>query len=131
MTNDFVYAPADWTVCGAREELRERLENPDFVYFIYVVEDEKSRLLRGVLTLRDLISADEDKPLRDIMNPYLLTLTPLAPVRDAAYKIINNNIAALPVIGKEGRLLGVVTVDAATAQIAPENWRSQMPRVFS
>lgn len=131
MTNDFVYACADWTVRGAREELRERLENPDFIYFIYVVEDEISRLLRGVLTLRDLISADEDKPLRDIMNPYLLTLNPLMPVRDAAYKIINNNIAALPVISKEGKLIGVVTVDAATAQIAPENWRSQMPRVFS
>jgi len=131
MTNDFVYASADLTVQEAREELRERLENPDFVYFIYIVEDEKSRLLRGVLTLRDLISADEDKRLREIMNPYLLILKPLAPVRDAAYKIINNNIAALPVINNEGKLIGIVTVDAATAQIAPENWRSQMPKVFS
>ena len=131
MTNDFVYASADLTVREARSKLRERLENPDFVYFIYIVEDENSRQLCGVLTLRDMISADEDKQLRDIMNPYLLTLTPLAPVRDAAYKIINNNIAALPVIGKEGKLIGIVTVDAATAQIAPENWRSQMPKVFS
>jgi magnesium transporter len=115
MTNDVVFAPAGWTVAQARGELRERLQEPDFVYFIYLVDDETNRRLRGVLTLRDLLVSRDDQPLEEIMNPYLVALSPLDSPREAAYRLINNQLAALPVIGQDGRLLGAVTVDAAPA----------------
>jgi len=40
-------------------------------------------------------------------------------------------MAALPVIGDEGQIVGLVTVNAAVAKVAPSGWRTQAPRIFS
>lgn len=131
MTNDVVCVRADLTVAKARETLREPLKKPDFVFIIYIVDNEKSRRLRGQISLRSLITADDDERVEEIMDRYLITLNPLSPANEAAYRVIDSHVAALPVIGDEGQLLGLVTVDAAIAQVAPANWRPQAPRIFS
>ena len=131
MTNDFVYARGSLTVAEAREALREPLKDPDFVFLIYIVNDEKSLRLRGLISIRNLITADDNERLEDIMDPYVTTLDPLAPAGPAAYRVIESHMAALPVAGSEGQLLGVVTVDAAVSQVAPYSWSAQAPRVFS
>lgn len=131
MTNDLVTAPAHLTVREARQALRQRLQEPDFVYFVYVVEDEKTQRLCGVLTLRTLLIADEACILREVMQRYLVTSQPLEPARTAAYHLIDSGLAALPVVGDDGQLLGALTVDAAVAQVAPASWRTQAPRVFT
>ena len=111
--------------------MRGPLKDPDFVFLIYIVADEESRRLRGLISIRNLITADDDKRLEEIMDPYLTTLDPLAAAGEAAYRVIDSHMAALPVVGEEGQLLGVVTVDAAVAQVAPPSWSTQAPRVFS
>ena len=131
MTNDIIIAPAQLTVEQARNSLQDRLKRPDFVYFIYVVEDEETKRLRGVITLRDLLVNDDARRLEEIMNAYLITLHPLESATDAAYKVINSHLAALPVVGREGRVIGAVTVDAALTQVAPQSWTGLVPRVFS
>jgi magnesium transporter len=131
MTNDIITAPTGITVQAARHLLRDRLKGPDFVYFIYVVDDEERRRLRGAVTLRDLLIAAEGSRLDEIMNPYLVTLHPLESARTAAYRVLTSHLAALPVVGPEGYVLGAVTVDAAIAQVAPAQWGTQAPRIFS
>ncbi|MEK6283314.1 MAG: CBS domain-containing protein [Acidobacteriota bacterium] len=131
MTNDVIYARGSLTVAEARETLRGPLKDPDFVFLIYIVDDEKSRRLRGLISLRNLITADDDERLDEIMDPYVTALNPLAPAGEAAYRVIDSHMAALPVVGEEGKLLGVVTVDAAVAQVAPPSWSTQAPRVFA
>lgn len=131
MTNDIVYAPASLTIGEARLALRERLAEPDFVYFVYVVSDWESRRLLGVITLRELIVAPDSHLLEDVMNPYITTLDPLSLASDAAYQVLSSNLAALPVVGRGGQLLGVVTIDSVVAQVAPSSWANQAPKVFS
>lgn len=131
MTNDVVFAAADLTVARAREILHVRLKEPDFVFLICIVADDESRKLRGWISLRDLLTAEDEQRLEDIMDQYLITLDPLSSAREAAYRVIDSHLAALPVVGDHGQLLGLVTVDAAIAQVAPPNWRNQAPRIFS
>ena len=131
MTNDIVLVPAHVTVGEARDSLRQRLREPDFVYFLYVVDTEESRQLRGVLTLRELLVAEDSRRIEELMNPHLLVLHPLEEARAAAYRLINSHLVALPVVGHKGQLLGAVTVDAAVAYVAPQSWSSLAPRVFS
>jgi CBS domain-containing protein len=131
MTNDVIYLRGNLPVAKALEVLRESLKEPDFVFLIYIVDNDKSRRLRGLLSLRNLLTSKADQKLEDIMDPYLTTLDPLSPAREGAYRVIDSHVAALPVINKEGRLLGIVTVDAAIAQVAPPEWRTQAPRIFS
>jgi CBS domain-containing protein len=131
MTNDILTVPTRMTVWEARRKLRDQLQGPDFVYFLYIVEDEGTRRLRGVMTLRDLLIAEEGRRVEELMNSYLILLHPLDSARDAAYRVLTSHLAALPVVGEEGRILGAVTVDAAVAQVVPQSWRGQAPRVFS
>ena len=131
MTNDVVTVPMHLTVRQARRVLRERLRQPDFIYFIYVVDDDQRRKLQGVVSLRDLLVSDEAATLESRMNRHLVTLRPLDSPREAAYRLLRSQLAALPVVGGEGELLGAVTVDVAVAQVAPPNWRAQAPRIFS
>jgi CBS domain-containing protein len=131
MTNDVIYVRGDLTVKEARERLRERLKEPDFVFLIYIVDDDEAQRLRGLISLRNLFTSDDDERLEEIMDPYVTTLHPLLPAREASYKVIGSHLAAMPVIGKEGKLLGLVTVDAAVAQVAPRIWSTQAPRIFS
>lgn len=131
MTNDVVSARAGLTVKEARESLRERLKEPEFVYLIYVVDDEENRRLRGMLALRNLLTAGDGELLEEIMDPYVTTLGPLEPAAEAAYRVINSHLAGMPVVGDGGRLLGVVTVDAAVKLVAPGGWGEQAPRIFS
>ena len=131
MANDVVTVSSNLKVGKARKVLREKLKEPDFVYFVYAIDDKPPHKLRGVVTLRQFLIAEDDQSVEEIMNPYLIALSPLDPAVKAAYRLLNSQLAALPVIGNEGQLLGTVTIDAAVAQVAPRSWRAQAPKVFS
>jgi CBS domain-containing protein len=131
MTNDVIAIPGEFTISEARERLRSKLQDPDFVYFLYVIDDDENKHLRGVVTLRSILVARDDQKLEEIMNPYLATLSPLDSPRQAAYRLIKSQLAALPVVSQDSRLLGVVTVDAAVSLVAPGTWSSQAPRIFT
>lgn len=131
MTNDVVTVSPNLSVGEARQTLRQRLKEPDFVYFLYVTDEKAPHKLRGVLSLRQILTADDDQLIQEIMNPYLIVLAPLDSPREAADRLLNSQLAALPVVGTEGQLLGTVTIDAAVAQAAPRSWRAHAPKVFS
>jgi Mg/Co/Ni transporter MgtE len=131
MTNDMVVLASEQTVREARLRLRERLKQTDFTHFLYVVESEANPLLRGTTSLQDLIVADDERRLHEIMNVYITTLDPLEPADSGAYRVLNSHLAAMPVIGREKQLLGIVTVDAAVMQVAPQSWTVQAPKIFS
>jgi CBS domain-containing protein len=131
MTNDVAFIRCDITTQEARIELRERLKSPDFAYFIYIVENDENMRLRGVISLRDLVGSDDGQKVEEIMDPYVTTLNALDHANVGAYRVINSHLAAMPVTGNQGQLLGIVTVDAAIAQVAPSNWGTQAPRIFS
>ena len=131
MSNDMVTLTLDQTVREALLRLREHLKQTDFTHFLYVVENEQSRLLRGTTTLQELIVADDESRLKEIMNIYVMTLNPLESADAGAYRVLNSHLAAMPVIGHEKQLLGFVTVDAAVMQVAPQSWTVQAPKIFS
>ncbi|MGE5601503.1 MAG: magnesium transporter MgtE N-terminal domain-containing protein [Nitrososphaerales archaeon] len=135
MTNDLIALPAGVQAGAALGELRRKLGTPDFINFIhivYVVDNPSDRRLQGVLSLRDLLVADEGKPLEEIMDPYVVALQPNEPAVKAARSVIENGLPALPVLGEAGELVGAVTVDAALTFATPAGWgRRQAPRLFS
>jgi magnesium transporter len=131
MTNDVVTVAGSLTIAEARHVLGPRLAEPDFIFFIFVVDDNRSRRLRGVLPLRLLLTAPETSRIEEVMNTYLVTLHALEGARAGAYRVLNSRLVALPVVGREGRLLGAVTIDDAVAQVGPQAWGSRDMRIFS
>ena len=131
MINVVLTAPAGWTIAEARQRLRPELRALDFVLHVFILDDREDGRFVGVLTLRDLLTADDAEPLRTVMRRPLATIQPLETARDAAWRVVESHEPALPVVRIDGRLLGAVTMDAAVRQIAPDSWARQAPRVFS
>ncbi|HEU5433696.1 MAG TPA: CBS domain-containing protein, partial [Thermomicrobiales bacterium] len=96
MTNDEVTIRAGLSVAEARATLRDRIRTPDFVYFIYVVDNERDRRLRGVLTLRDLLAGEPERPIDELMTHDLITISPLDGADAAARRVLDSQLLALP-----------------------------------
>lgn len=130
MTTEFVTLPRNLTVGEALARLREMAETPNMIYYLYVVEEEHSWKLCGVIALRSLILADSSVPLEDVMRDEFQTAQPDDSAREVAEKIAEYNLLALPVIDDTDEILGIITVDDAMEILLPKNWRQRLPRLF-
>jgi magnesium transporter len=117
MTNEFIAYPPETTVKKAIEDFKKDAEEVETVYYIYVMDaDEK---LIGIVSLRELLLADLDKRLSDIMETKLKTVPPETDEVEVAEIISKYNIVALPVVDDEGYMLGIVTIDDVIDRILP------------
>ena len=76
------------------------------------------------------MAAAEDK-ISDVMDAYISFFSPLDDARIASFRLINSHLAAIPAVNHKGKIVGVLTIDAAVTAVAPRSWRDQAPRVFS
>ena len=130
MTTEFVTLPRALTVGEALARLREMAETPNMIYYLYVVEEENSWKLLGVIALRSLILADPSMPLAEVMRTEFQRTHASEPAKDVAQRIAEYNLLALPVIDESGDILGIVTVDDAMEILLPKDWRQRLPRLF-
>ena len=93
------------TVGEAIEALRD-LVKAALITYGYVTDE--NGILKGVLVMRDLLLAEPDQPLRDIMVADPFSLQPEMPVTDAATLVLHRHYPVYPVCEQNGRLTGVV-----------------------
>jgi CBS domain-containing protein len=86
--------------------------------------------LVGVVSLRDLLLADPQATMEQVMRPVESIARPLDEERDVARLIADEDLVALPVVDDVGKMLGIVTVDDAIDVILPTAWKKRMPRAF-
>ncbi len=130
MTTEFVTFPKDLTVAQAIARLREMAETPAMIYYLYVVEEENSWRLSGLITLRSLILADPTLPLAEVMRDKFQFAHPNDDAEETAQKIAEYNLLALPVVDDLGEIAGIVTVDDAMEILLPRNLQRSLPRLF-
>lgn len=130
MTTEFVVLPQDLTVWQALARLRAMAETPNMIYYLYVVEDENSWQLRGVIALRNLILADPNAPLVEVMRTEFQHAHPDDPALEVAHTMAEYNLLALPVVDNAGDILGIVTVDDAMELLLNKENRPRLPRLF-
>jgi magnesium transporter len=109
MTTEALRVAPDITVAQAVDKARAHGEEAETVYYVYVVDGDGR--LKGVISLRELLLAPADRAVSEVMRPEVLGVEPMAPVEQAARLIAHYNLIALPVLDKERRVLGLVTVD--------------------
>ena len=130
MTTEFVTLPRKLTVGEALARLREMAETPNMIYYLYVVEEEESWKLCGVIALRNLILGDPAMPLQDVMRTEFQKATPDEGASEVAQRIAEYNLLALPVVDESDEILGIITVDDAMEILLPKDWRQRVPRLF-
>ena len=109
MTTEFVAIPKNSTVRSAMNILRNAAPNAETIYYVFVVDDE--RKLSGIVTLRDLILAEEDTLISSIMNERVVSVSVSEDQEEVARMIKDYDFLALPVIDFQNHLLGIITVD--------------------
>ncbi|MFA6960278.1 MAG: magnesium transporter [Opitutaceae bacterium] len=97
--------PPDITARAATERIREIVKT-HFVTYVYVIDSH--RRLRGVVTMRDLLLADAEATLEQIMLRDPFHLKPDMPLMDALKLTVNKHYPCYPVCADDGRLEGVI-----------------------
>ena len=130
MTTEFVVFPKQITVAQTIARLREMAETPNMIYYLYVVEEENSWKLAGLISLRSLILADPTFVLEQVMRESFQSAHPNDSAAEVAHTIAEYNLLALPVVDDLGEIAGIVTVDDAMEILLPKSLNKSLPRLF-
>lgn len=109
MTPEYVSLKESWTVAQALERIRQVARSTETIYYLYITDI--SRRLNGILSLRDLLTADLEVLISQIMNREVVSVETNTDQEEVARIIQDYDLIALPVVDREQRLVGIVTVD--------------------
>lgn len=119
MTIEFVDFKKDISVKEALVHLRETGVDKETIYTCYVIDGQ--RKLEGMVSLKDLVMSDENQRISDIMNTEVISVHTLDDQEEVAQKFKKYDLIAMPVVDKENRLVGIITVDDIMDVIDDEN----------
>lgn len=111
MTTEFVRLRPKMTVEEAIKRIRRTGVDKETIYTCYVADDHST--LIGIVTIKNLLLADEDEVIENLMETNVISVYTLDDQEEVAHKFNKYNFLALPVVDKENRLVGIVTVDDA------------------
>ncbi|MCE5214008.1 MAG: CBS domain-containing protein [Methanobacterium sp.] len=128
MTTEYASVNQDLNVRDVLNSLREIAKDVETIYYVYVIS--KNGDLVGVTSLRDILLADPDTKITDVMHTHVIKADIMEDQEDIAQKIAKYNLLALPVIEDENKLRGIITVDDAIDIVLPVAWKKRVPRMF-
>ena len=119
MTIEFVSLRPSMRVAEAFERIRKTAIDKETIYTCYVVDNTKKLL--GLVTAKDLMLAEQSATIEAIMNENVIYAYTEEDKEDVAQRISDYGFLALPVVDREKRLVGIVTVDDAMTVLQEEN----------
>ncbi|MBM5802207.1 MAG: magnesium transporter [Cyanobacteria bacterium K_DeepCast_35m_m2_023] len=121
MTTEFIDLKEFHSAAQALEIVRRRARDTETVYSLYVTDG--SRHLTGILSLRDLVTADPQDRIGDVMTREVVSVATDTDQEEVARAIQRYDFLAVPVVDREQRLVGIVTVDDVIDVIEQEATR--------
>lgn len=109
MTTGYISINKDMTALEAIDHMREEAEEAETIYYIYVVDDEEK--LVGVLSLRELIIARDANIVEDLMSENIISVYVDEDREEAVRLVSKYNLIAIPVVDRQEKLKGIITVD--------------------
>ncbi|MFN5193239.1 MAG: magnesium transporter [Cyanobacteriota bacterium] len=121
MTTEFIDLKEFHSAAQALEIVRRRARDTETIYSLYVTD--ASRHLTGMLSLRDLVTAEPEARLGDVMTREVVSVSTDTDQEEVARVIQRYDFLAAPVVDREQRLVGIVTVDDVIDVIQQEATR--------
>ncbi len=118
MTTEYIALSPEITAAEAIRQLRTLAAEAETIYYLYILQEDET--LIGVLSLRELIIADPDSQLADLMQTRLLTVLPQDSDRDVAETMSKYNLLAIAVVDEQSKMLGIITVDDVLEMLVPD-----------
>jgi len=111
MTTEYVDLKKSMTVDEAFKRIRKIGLDTETIYTCYVTDT--SRRLLGVVTAKDLLLADYEAKIEDIMDENIISAVTTDDKESVAMMFDKYDLLAIPIVDTENRLIGIVTVDDA------------------
>ena len=121
MTTEYIALKENQTAAVALEIVRRRARDTETIYSLYVTDAQ--RHLTGILSLRDLLTAEPRERIGAVMTEEVLSVRTDSDQEDVARTIQRYDFLAIPVVDLEQRLVGIVTVDDVIDVIEQEATR--------
>ena len=118
MTTEYIDLKRDMTVDDAFDRIRFLGVETESIFTCYVID--KSRRLLGVVTVKDLLLSSKETIIEDIMDENIIFANTFDDKEEVANQFTKYDLFMLPVVDKENRLVGIVTVDDALDVIEEE-----------
>jgi magnesium transporter len=128
MTTDYVTVFPDMTAVQTIDHLRKIGEEAELVYYVYVTDMEEH--LVGVFSLSDLICAQPESLVTEIMHKRVVSVELDTEQDEVAKVVAKYNLIAVPVVDAQNRLQGIVTSDDALDKVLPTHWKKRLPHFF-
>lgn len=109
MTPEYISLKESLTVAQTLERIRSLANSSEIIYYLYVTD--ASRRLTGIVSLRDLVVSPPEKMLSEIVTRDVVSVHTDTDQEEVARTIQRYDLLAMPVVDREDRLVGVVTVD--------------------
>ena len=111
MTTEFIDLKENMTIEQALDRIRQIGTDSETIYTCYVLDH--NRKLQGIISIKEILLAKENSLISDNMETNIISVNTLEDKEEVAKKFDKYDLYALPVVDKENRLVGIVTVDDA------------------
>jgi magnesium transporter len=109
MTTEYVRLRQGLTVGEALAKMKQSDRDKETVYYAYITDD--SRKLQQVVSLRQLVFTLPDTPIQDIASDRVIKAYTETPQEEVARQMQRYDLIAVPVVDREDRLVGIITID--------------------
>ena len=110
MPTEYVDLREEMTVGQAMAHIKKTGIHKETIYTCYITERRK---LVGIVSAKDLMTTDDDVPIKDLMETEIISVYTHADQEQVAQLFTKYDLLALPVIDQDGRMVGIVTFDDA------------------
>ena len=119
MTAELMGIKKNMTILEALNKIRQVADQVEQIYSCYVMDN--FRVLEGVVSIKDLLMSNDDEIVENIMDKNVISVSTLDDQEEAAMLVKKYDLLSIPVVDKENRLVGIVTVDDIIDVIEREN----------
>ena len=110
MTTEYVDLREEMTVGQAMAHIKKTGIHKETIYTCYITERRK---LVGIVSAKDLMTTDDEVPIKDLMETEIISVHTHADQEQVAQLFTKYDLLALPVIDQDSRMVGIVTFDDA------------------
>jgi magnesium transporter len=118
MTTEYIGLSPEITVEEAISQLRRLAREAETIYYLYIIGENQT--LTGVVSLRELLMAEPQDKLQDLMQTRIISVHPQDPHEKVAELLNKYSLLAVPVLAEEEKMLGIITVDDVLEILIPD-----------
>ncbi len=119
MSTDFATVLENMTCASAIEKVRKDAPSKKMIYYVYVVDEDMR--MKGFLTLKNLILADPNQLVRDVLHRDYIYAEVDEDRESVAKKVERYDLVAIPILNEQSQLAGIVTHDEALEVLRAEH----------